>query len=174
MSFGNFISAAFGAVLGGAITFIVSFVKARLHMYSVRYEELCKQISQATDLSSEYWVMNFSEEDALSKEKDVIENFFKSQLLVAKILGLQQQVILLHESLRSELPKKTRTNLSDRIPSFINALTGNEFRARTGLSRLDLSILVQQTAAEIITEIRTGLREKYSFGYLILRAVGQH
>jgi hypothetical protein len=170
----DFLPAMAGAVVGGAMAMTVQIAKSRLDIYAARYDDLCKIMLQAAELSSEYWLLCASSEDipdmgdAQKKEND------RARILEVRIQGLQEQILLGDEDLRAELPSATRDQVKDLLPKFIDSMTGGEFSARTG-SRVPASAsAVQVEAAQLISAIRSGIRKKYTFRHLIKRALRRH
>ena len=174
----DFTTAAVGAVVGvvggGTFTLAVTMLKSQLDMFSARYEDVCKQIIAAADVGSEYWLLNVSSDIDVERDEKAEETFRKAQLMEARIDGFQQQIFLADEDLRGSMPSAERGLIDIKLRDFIEALMGGQFKSRTGVAETVSASLVQHAAAELVSAIRAGLRQRYTFGFLVKHKFNLH
>jgi hypothetical protein len=163
----EFIPALLGGFVGGVAAISVDFIKSRINYYTDRYNDLCKTIVDAADLSSQYWLLSVSSDESIPRNDAELGQFEKARDLEVRIEGLQEQILLGDEDLRSELPKENRQRINDILRDYLNSLTGGDYKARTGASSVVSASLVQVEAARLVSEIRSGLRAKYTIIHLV-------
>lgn len=129
---------------------------------------------QVADLASEYWLLSASSDIPDKGDTDSHKIYEKAKILEARIVGLQEQILLADEDLRLELPKKYRNHIKVLLPEFLDALTGGHFGVRNGERNSKSATDVQVASAQIIASVRSGVRRRYTFVYLIKRLVKLH
>ncbi len=164
----SFLSALVGALFGGIVSFIFNAFKTRADLYSSSYDDLCKQIQSIADLSSEYWLTSVP--DFESTDEASVNARKGIKLMEVRIRGFQHLILLSDKQLRPELPEASKKQIKLSLPQFVNALTGADFGSRSEEVNEKQAILVQKQAAELISIIRQGVRNRVSISFWLKRA----
>ena len=148
-----------GGFLGLFSALIVSHCNARFSAFSNSYGKVIEKIEKAADLSSEYWLLAFNSAVGPKSNQSTKEATAKGQLLEARILGYQEQILLLDSQLRIQLDPKIRRPVDHSLNNFLEALTGGDFMSRTGSADVKMARQCQKSAAQLIANIHRGVRQ---------------
>jgi hypothetical protein len=169
----TFATAFAGAVFGGLVTLSVNIVKMRLDTFASRCDRLADLIGEAADAASEYWLMKVSsDEDWITP--DNVEDFEKAKFLETRIIGLQEQILLLADRLKPELPEDSRATITAVLPEFVSSLSGAAFMARAGDRNYADASLVQAGGANLIAAILDGAQQRQTITYILKRLRRRH
>jgi len=170
----DFLPALIGALVGGSVTMLANIGRARFDLYQARYYKSCDEIVLAADKSVIYWLLEVDSDPSLKREGVALENYKRAEILEIEIEGLQQQILLSDEYLRPELSRDFREQVNSNMKSFIDALTGSDFKSRNGTGQKFEAAIVRYNAATLIESIRSGVHERYQLSYVMRRIFHQH
>lgn len=135
---------AAAAVLGWLANYVLHRIVTRSGEVARRVDDLCGQILELTDLSTDYWLSTDRSSSALEP-------------LEARILGKQHWVQGAIDILAEDI-WYLRWSIDDNIMDFMDALTGASFGEKDGAPNFENGVKIQSVASELVFEIRRNVR----------------
>lgn len=164
-----------GTAIGFLSTFIANLIRSKLEMYSKRCEEFCKEVINAADISSEYWLSKMSSENIFEgNDAKAIEKYEQVLLIEAKIEGFQARILQGLSSVRSEMPQDIMKTIDENFEHYLESLTGGKFKARDGNREMLAATVVQFYASEVVSGIRLGVQRNFTLLHMAKKVCKIH
>ena len=132
-----------GAIVGAIATVVVRVRVLAIEEHSQRFDELCSNILDAADLSTDYWLKSGESPDLA--------------LFEARLFGYQWRINLILSQL-SEVTWYLRNTCETEYDTFSDNLTGGDFQVKGRNADLERAIAVQQTSAQLVHNLRSQRR----------------
>jgi hypothetical protein len=146
------LSGLIGALIGASVTGGFQIWKFRRDELTARCDELCRVISEAASLASDYWATEYTD-------------IAKARIVEARIMGAQALCDGLYAALRHRLVP-SQAKLDSAMSDFVDALTGGDFTVEGRKSDPSRVSRAPQASSALIVALRQAHHDTMPFSKL--------
>lgn len=155
------LSGVVGAFLGASITLIFNMWKFHRDERSLRCDELCRAILEASQHASEYWATDFTKRPTAQ------------QLSEARLFAVQTLIDGIFSDFRPFLPVDDELAVDALLSELVDLLTGGDYSVPGRRTDIERATRVLPAAGDIVVKIRRAYRDTTPF-YRLSKAYHQN